>query len=184
MASINGVTIRGLKKFYGHDGETLYQGNVYYNGKKLGFWSQDAYSGSDSFHFDTSVIQKAVDDYRDYSGKAEGFRKTLFSTEIFMCDVLWLIREEKQYKKYAKSWYSVMISVKSQHRCVFYAYSCNEKTEKKKEEAIRAYRKEAVRKFKKEAPVREHDSISVDTYTCLADFEKRYSAENAGKEAV
>lgn len=34
MASINGVTIRGLKKFYGHDGETLYQGNVYYNGKK------------------------------------------------------------------------------------------------------------------------------------------------------
>lgn len=37
MASINGVTIRGLKNFYGHDGETLYQGNVYYNGKSSAF---------------------------------------------------------------------------------------------------------------------------------------------------
>lgn len=40
MASINGVSIKAFKKFRGHEGEELYQGNVYYNGKKLGFWSQ------------------------------------------------------------------------------------------------------------------------------------------------
>lgn len=40
MASINGLTIKGLKQFVGHEGETLFQGNLYLNGDKIGFWSQ------------------------------------------------------------------------------------------------------------------------------------------------
>ena len=58
MASINGVSIKAFKKFRGHEGEELYQGNVYYNGKKLGFWSQDAHGGiCDNFEFDETVLE-------------------------------------------------------------------------------------------------------------------------------
>ena len=57
MASINGVSIKAFKKFRGHEGEEPYQGNVYYNGKKLGFWSQDAHGGiCDNFEFDETVL--------------------------------------------------------------------------------------------------------------------------------
>ena len=37
MASINGVSIKGVKKFKDHEGLGIFCGNVYYNGKKLGF---------------------------------------------------------------------------------------------------------------------------------------------------
>ena len=42
MAQINGVTVKALKTFYGHEGEPVFQGNLYLGNKKIGFWSQDA----------------------------------------------------------------------------------------------------------------------------------------------
>ena len=56
MASLNGVTIRNLKGFNGHEGEPLFQGSVYLNGQKLGFWSQDAHGGSDNYDFNTKAL--------------------------------------------------------------------------------------------------------------------------------
>ena len=35
MASINGIELKGLKEFKGHEQEPLTQGNIYYKGKKL-----------------------------------------------------------------------------------------------------------------------------------------------------
>lgn len=57
MASINGVTIKSLKFFSGHEGEPLSQGTIYLNNKKLGFWSQDSHGGiCDNFDFDDGLL--------------------------------------------------------------------------------------------------------------------------------
>ena len=56
MASLNGVTIRNFKGFRGHEGEPLWQGSVYHNGRKLGFWSQDAHGGSDNYDFNSKLL--------------------------------------------------------------------------------------------------------------------------------
>ena len=48
MASLNGVSIKGLKTFLDHDGCTCYQGNIYLEGKKIGTWSQDYMGGDDN----------------------------------------------------------------------------------------------------------------------------------------
>ena len=56
--AINGVTVKSVKTFKGHEGETLLQGNVYLKGKKLGFWSNDFYNGPDNFDFDINLLYK------------------------------------------------------------------------------------------------------------------------------
>ena len=61
MASINEIEIKSLKEFKGHEGEPLFQGNIYYKGKKLGFWSQDAHGGiCDNFGFDERILNEEV----------------------------------------------------------------------------------------------------------------------------
>lgn len=64
MASINNVTIKSLKNFLGMEGEA-WQGNVYIDGKKTGFWSQDAFGAiCDTFDFDIRALaQKASEWY-------------------------------------------------------------------------------------------------------------------------
>ncbi len=43
MASIKGIEIKNVKTFRGHEYPTNYQGNIYFNGVKKGFWSQDGW---------------------------------------------------------------------------------------------------------------------------------------------
>lgn len=42
---VNGIEIKISRKFFGHEGETCYQGTIYNNGKKIGTWSDDAWCG-------------------------------------------------------------------------------------------------------------------------------------------
>ena len=42
---VNGIEIKISRKFFGHEGETCYQGTIYENGKKIGTWSNDAWCG-------------------------------------------------------------------------------------------------------------------------------------------
>lgn len=41
MAKIFGFEIKSVKSFKSHDGYPIFQGNVYFKGKKIGSWSQD-----------------------------------------------------------------------------------------------------------------------------------------------
>lgn len=101
MAKINGVQIKSLKSFSGHDGELLYQGNVYLNGKLLGFWSQN-YSGGviDDFGFDESLLDNAVNKMK--SIQTNVCSKEYYNATSFMCDLITLIEYEKDYKKEVK----------------------------------------------------------------------------------
>ena len=64
MASLNGVSLKNLKTYAGHEGEPCMQGSVYYNGKKLGFWSQDGHGGPDRFDFNENEL-KYINEFLD-----------------------------------------------------------------------------------------------------------------------
>ena len=100
MAKINGVQIKNLKSYLGHEGY-CHQGNVYLNGKKLGFWSQDSWGGCDNYDFDESVLKKAVNDYKD--GFPDDYElKSVMDADSLMGDIVFLMEIEKDFKKETK----------------------------------------------------------------------------------
>ena len=105
MASLNGVTIRNFKGFRGHEGEPLWQGSVYHNGRKLGFWSQDAHGGSDNYDFNSKLL-----DYPTLAWKS-GLKGTKYyeylDSDSFLGVVCALMELEKEYKKAEKKGYPV-----------------------------------------------------------------------------
>lgn len=104
MAKINGIEVKNVKTFLDHEGCQIAQGNVYYKGKKLGFWSQDSWGGPDNFDFDTSILKDEVEAYKN-SGRVEEKYKTIFDLDILMYNLLKLKDVEKEYKKCVKKGY-------------------------------------------------------------------------------
>ena len=105
MASLNGVTIRNFKGFRGHEGEPLWQGSVYHNGRKLGFWSQDAHGGPDNYDFNSKLL-----DYPTLAWKS-GLKGTKYyeylDSDSFLGVVCAIMDLEKEYKKAEKKGYPV-----------------------------------------------------------------------------
>ena len=108
MASINGVELKALKGFEGHEGY-CFQGNVYKDGKKLGFWSQDSWGGCDRFDFDESILDEACKDFANGFPDDTPHRDIYEEKEVFMGAVLDLKLCEqdmkKEFKKGAKAVY-------------------------------------------------------------------------------
>lgn len=96
MASINGVKITGMKSFKGHEGEPLFQGNVCLNGKKLGFWTQDSWGGTATYHFNESCLNDVVAEYK--SG-CDGKYVEFIDADILLDDVAHLASMEKEFKR-------------------------------------------------------------------------------------
>lgn len=96
IPSIFGIQVKGVKTKQGREGE-YYCGNVYYNGKKLGFWSQDPYGCiADNFEFDTRQLDEALNKYREY-------KKYDRSLESMLLDVVILSEYYKEYTKMIKT---------------------------------------------------------------------------------
>ena len=152
MASINDVTIKSLKSFIGMEGEA-WQGNVYIDGKKAGFWSQDANGAiCDTFDFDTSALAKKasewyaknppIDTIAVYSAGTGHVdmdnlpRKTPSDDillECFMDDLLNLSLHEKDYKKNVRKGYPVTGYIDFLHtkgEKAKYPYTCGGISEK------------------------------------------------------
>ncbi len=176
MASINGVTVKSYKTFKGHEGEHLGQGNVYYKGEKLGFWSQDAHGAvCDSFSFDEKLLASEVEKYRDLSGRVEERFKPLFDATMFMWELANLIETEKEYKKFAKKGYPSMIRV-MQGGCIsFAAYKNPAVTAKEKETLLGHVKDKLIASFKEEMPKSADEDIYVDIFGCPEDFDIVYA---------
>lgn len=102
MAKINGLEIKSVKTFKGHEGETCYQGNVYFRGKKLGFWSQSYMNGCDDYTFDVSQeIEYAVKRYVQ-SDYVEKEYKDIYDLDCLLADLAQLKEDEKEYQKYCR----------------------------------------------------------------------------------
>jgi hypothetical protein len=101
MASIKGIEIKGIKTFRGTEYPVNYQGNIYFNGKKKGFWSQDSWGGPDNFDFDTTELDNVA---KQYYGP-----DSIYDIDCLLYELLNLIEYEKQYKKAIKAGYSSIV---------------------------------------------------------------------------
>lgn len=102
MASINGVSIKNLKEFKGHEGEPLLQGTVYYQNKQVGFWSQDAHGGPDNFNFNERVLMTP---FLKYRSTLKGNAKKYCSLGTLVEDVVALTFIERELKTVQKEGY-------------------------------------------------------------------------------
>ena len=77
MASINGITLKAVKRFRGHDGEPCYQGNVYIGTKKIGFWGGDKEGYRTAFHMAWPAVMESF-----FISFAVGLRSNLYSISL------------------------------------------------------------------------------------------------------
>lgn len=156
MANINGLTLKALKVFRGHEGEPLAQGNVYFNGKKLGFWSQDAWGGPDRFDFDESLLDNLVEQYKK-SDKVEPKYKDIFNLSCLLYDLLCLIDDEKDYKKCVKAGFPILLITDLFGNCKEWFILNEAVLGKKVEEVKKSYK--------------QNENLKIKVYKKLSDFE-------------
>lgn len=124
MAKIYGVELKAVKRFVGHEGY-CYQGNVYKDGKKVGFWSQDSRGGCDEYGFDTSILDEVITKmkmspyYKKHFIEPEHLKTNIPIDQLYefldedtlMNDLINLREEESIYKKYAKQGYPITVII-------------------------------------------------------------------------
>lgn len=116
MASINGVSIKGLKWFRDHEGCGIAQGNVYIDNKKVGFWSQDSWGGPDQYISDTSadlysLIKERAEKFKEGYPKKGKYYKFADDPDCFMFEILKLIEDEKAWKANTKKGYPCTVFI-------------------------------------------------------------------------
>ena len=124
MASINGITVKALKSFRGHEGEHLCQGNVYLGNKKIGWWSQNSHGGCDHIYLDEpyrvdklseKVKELNHDKVKTYSHN-DGSQFTVeYSLDLLFGDLMVLIDDEAAFKKAVIDGYTGILLVTDGH---------------------------------------------------------------------
>ena len=117
MASINGISIKNFKTVISHEGCEIYQGDVWYNGRKLGFWSQD-YNGciSDNFDFNKRELDAEVEKYKASDRVSDELRRVT-RLESLLSDLVNVMYSEKCYKKAVKVGYNTYVEFTDGYHC-------------------------------------------------------------------
>lgn len=120
MAKIKGFELKNVKTFRGHEGEELQQANVYYKGKKIGYYSQDSWGGCDIFNIDYDISTELKEEIDNITNNYVGniifkklddlwrkeqnvsFKYDHIGYEYLFEDLLQLIYHEQLYKEYSK----------------------------------------------------------------------------------
>ena len=128
MASINGISVKKLTKFLGHEGEECFQGNLYLGNKKIGFWSQDSWGGPDNIIMDSGYSEKLLNeaiiklnpDKALNGGKDGGTFVLNYDLEFVMYDLLCLHEYEKIFKKaFSEGYRGVLIATDGFHQSIW-----------------------------------------------------------------
>ena len=138
MASINGVQIKSLKSFTEHEGMTAHQGNVYIDGKKQGFWTQDFSCGADHFHFRTTELDRRAADYRHGFPKEHKLRNFI-NAETLLASLVDLMEDEKHYKRELKEGFTAMITITDGYHVRWYSIKPTCAEDLSKEDIIERY---------------------------------------------
>lgn len=120
MASINGITVKALKQFRGHEGEPLYQCNVYLGNKKIGWWSQDSWGGPDTCYLDEpykvrkleAKVKELNRDKEETFSRTDGSTYTInYSLDIMFGDLMALKNDEDTFKAAVKNGFAGVLLV-------------------------------------------------------------------------
>lgn len=136
MASINGISLKKVTEFKGHEGEPCYQGDVYLNNKKIGFWSQDAWGAVVdnvylSLEYSEEMLREKIKklniDKAKNITRADGSSDTIYySLESLFSDLLVLQDHEKIFKKAVKAGYKgVAVASDGYHGICWKIPSCD-----------------------------------------------------------
>lgn len=116
MATIYGFSLKGIKTFKGREGEGC-QGDIYYDGKKVGWYSDNADGGMADIDFYGEIEQRkrmsdllkaaTVKYYAQYPLTGE-FASLEPNEEMFMSELVGFTEHEKEFKKYQKDGYIAM----------------------------------------------------------------------------
>lgn len=129
MAKINGIELKNVKTFPDHEGCMIACGDVWFNGKKLGHWSQDSWGGPDNYDFNVAVLNDAVEAYKR-SELVEEQDREIVDLDILLSELCYLKDKEKIAKRYYKKGYrTVVFFTDGYHMTYFW-------TPKNKEEAL------------------------------------------------
>ena len=113
MASIFGFEIKNLKTFVGRDGVGA-QGNVYYNGKKVGWYNDSADGGMADINFDgdkeqyskmMKLLTEATRKYYERYPLTGQYTNLEPNEDFFMEDLVNFTLDEKEFRKYQKDGY-------------------------------------------------------------------------------
>lgn len=138
MSKINGLEVKSLKSFTGHEEELLYRGTLYLQGKKIGEFREDFMSGP----MDITLLPEL--DYQKLNNKIVELNKGLpdpwhteeedekdlcpwgeklkdFCLELMIHRIIDLKNWEKEYKKAHKQYGQVTFVVGTDHYHEYYA---------------------------------------------------------------
>ena len=116
MAEIYGFSIKNLKTFTGREGEGS-QGNIYYNGKKVGWYNNSADGGMADIDFEgdwerrrqmEGLLKEATRKYYERFPLTGEFAELEPDEELFMENLVGFTLDEKEFKKYQKDGYIAM----------------------------------------------------------------------------
>ncbi len=177
MASINGISVKGLKSFLGHENEVLYQGSLYLNNKKIGFWSQDSWGGPDRIDldvkYDKRLLQNAVksknEDKAIHGSTERGPYVVEYDLDLLMYDYIKLAESEKSFKNALKKGYTgVLMATDGFHTTIWnLPKSYTDMSDNDLLSALKAEIDSAKRSFWKESVSVKHE---VSIYRSLDDF--------------
>lgn len=180
MASINGITVKALKQFRGHEGEPLYQGNVYLGNKKIGWWSQDSHGGCDNIYLDEPYrIRKLEEKVKELNrakeetfSREDGSTYTIdYSLDILFGDLMSLKSDEDTFKTAIKNGYAGVLLVTDGYHV--FGWNLNKETTSLSDHAILTKFLKAIEDGKKKHGFFKEDRFikhDIRIYRSLDDF--------------
>ena len=108
MASIGGISLKNVKNFKDHEGMTITQGDVWYKGEKLGFYTEDSWGGPNSYDFNERSLDEVVKTVAE-SDFVKNKDKKIFNLDILLWELNNLREDEKIYKKALKAGYRTLV---------------------------------------------------------------------------
>jgi hypothetical protein len=111
MASVKGFTLKGVTNFKGHEGEPCIQGSIYYNGKKVGYYSDSFSMGMPDVTFTDNAAEEAAKKagrtcYEKHSDMSDDILAD-FDIEMLFNTIIDLMIREKEYKKGVKKGFPI-----------------------------------------------------------------------------
>lgn len=180
MASIHGISIKNVECFLDHEELLIHKGEIYLNGKKIGFWSQDSWGGPDRYSFSEPLMEerlnrKVIELNQDKAlhGVTRDNKPYVvdYNLDLLMYDLVKLMADEKIFldaKKEGRT--GIIIATDGHHK---FAYSFNEKVSVLSNEEILQYFAKDIEDAKKEARFfeeTEHTKHQINIYREIKDF--------------
>lgn len=108
--SIKGFELRNITHFLGHEQEDCYQGFIYYNGKKVGYYSDDSWGGCGIINFDNVEYDKLFRDMAKEYLKVRYAKEKLLQDcyDMVFTDLLQLNSAYKDFVKGKQKGFQIM----------------------------------------------------------------------------